>query len=599
MNAHASSPLVNAARELLSQGDPAGAEHVLGSVYDQLKGDAATLHLMGSIKKAQNKLDEAERCFRSAIAHSLSEGAYYNDLGVVLQLRGDFAEATRVLRAALALLPKAGAIRVNLTQCLMAAGDLVEAEREARAYIAAEPGPESWTLLGQVQRAQEQNEAALTSAETALKFAPKMRGLRYNHAAALDRVGRGKEALEIYERLARQDLDTSELALNFMRALYLEGRKQDAETLGEEALARWPGNVTLHATVARMRFLRGEGQKSVALMEAEIARRPNDLSLRLTCADALHRAQLLPHAAQVLEAAIRLAPDTPALLTAFGVILDELDRPRDGLAILRRVVELTGGARGARRNLLSTLLRAGMPDEALSILQDLRATDADEQYLIACETTARRMQGDAGYREWCDYQRLVRTYEVPAPQGFFTAESFNATVSGILRAQHRTNAHPLDQYLHNGTLTGRGLLTLEEQNIKVFMAAIDVHVRDYIKGLEGAAPVVGRRGKHYRYGGLWSMRLNHEGYQPNHVHDRSWISSAYYAALMPAERPRDPKAGWLKFGEPNRPPAGCGPEKWIEPKVGMLVLFPSYFWHGVTPYEGAERLSASFDVLPG
>jgi hypothetical protein len=31
----------------------------------------------------------------------------------------------------------------------------------------------------------------------------------------------------------------------------------------------------------------------------------------------------------------------------------------------------------------------------------------------------------------------------------------------------------------------------------------------------------------------------------------------------------------------------------------MLVLFPSYLWHGTMPFEtGGRRLTAAFDVVP-
>ncbi len=593
------SPVVNASRELLAGGDAVGAGRLLGPVFERAKSDPDILHLMGSIRKAEGKLDEAERHYRTAISYALSEGTYYNDLGLVLQARGAFEEAIKVFRAALALMPYAAPVRVNLTRCYMAAGDLAQAEQEARAYVSADPGAESWTMLHQVQRAQERHEDALESAATALKLAPKLRGVRYNFAVALDRVGRGGEALEYYERLARQDLDTPELAINLVRALYAAGRQSDAETAAEEAIKLWPGSVSLHATLARMRFLRGEGDKCVALAEAEIARRPRDLQLRLACADALHRSGLLPQALKVLDEALQLAPDAPALLTALGIVLDELDRPRDGLKALRRVCAIAPEARAGRRNLLSTLLRAGLADEALATTRALRTDEPHEQYLIACETVALRLMGDPQYRYWCDYERLVRCYELPAPQGFFTIENFNAALAETLRAQHRINAHPLDQHIHNGSQTGRSLLALNERHLRAFIAASETAVRDYVGRLRASAnDAVGQRKRdNYRYSGLWSVRLTHEGWQPNHVHDRGWISSAYYVAASAGEKAPE-RAGWLKLGEPNRPIAGCGPEKFIEPKPGMLVLFPSYMWHGTMPFMGTERLSAAFDVLP-
>lgn len=589
---------VNAARELLNQNDAVGAERILAPVIHLFRADAPVQHLMGQIKKSQGQFTEAERYFRAAIAHDLRAGQYYNELGLILQARGENQDAIKVFRAASALSPSFLMVRVNIVRCLMAMNDLTEAEREAREYIALAPGPESLTLLGTVQRAQERHNDALVTAEAALKYGPSLRGLRYNHATALEKVGRGTEALAVFEKLARQELDTPDLALYFARALFAEGHKKDAEAIAEKGVELWPQVTALHGTLSRIRQLNGAGEAGVAANEAAIAARPNDLALRLACADALHRGGHNTKALRVLDEALRLAPDTPALLTAMGVVLDELDRPLDGLRILRRSAEVAP-SRAAQRNMLSTLLRAGQPDEVLRIVNELRVEQPDEQYLIACATMAMRMLDHPEYRVWCDYERMVRTYEIPPPQGFFTTEAFNAGLGALLRGQHKTNAHPLDQYIPNGSQTGRSLLSLDEPAIKHFLSAMDVAVRDYAGRFPENDPIGARRTKHSRYTGLWSVRLTDGGYQPNHVHDRGWISSAYFVSVMPGERPKDPRAGWLKFGEPSRPIAGCGPEKFVEPEPGTLVLFPSYMWHGTVPFEGAERLSLAFDVAPG
>lgn len=592
------SALAIASRELLNRGDPVGAERVLSPVFRQLGADASVLHLMGLIKKAQNKMDEAERHLRSAVAYSLSDGAYYNDLGVVLQARGAYPEAIKVFRAALALMPYAAQVRVNLARALQASGDLAEAEKEARAYLKAEPSAEAWTLLSQIQRAQDHNEEALVSAANALNLAPTVRGLQLNHATALERVGRSREALEAFHAMALEKIDSPELALNLARALYAEGRKTEAEQTLTDAILHYPDVLALHNNLARMRQLRGEGESATALMEEAIAARPNDLSLRLACADVLHRGKHHHKALRILEQTLAIAPDSPQILTAYGIVLDELDRPDEGLIALRRVMALVPKERSAKRNLLSTLLRASRPDEALSIARTLRADEPYEQYLIACEAMALRMLGDSGYRKIYDYERFVRSYEIPAPRGFFTPENFNASLADILRLQHQVNAHPLDQNVVNGTQTGRSLLTLEEPNLRAFLGAVDAAVHDYTGRLDSHDPVGRRRAERCRFTGLWSTRLRDKGVQSNHVHDRGWISSAYYVALTANEKPRDPHAGWLKLGEPNRPPPGCGPEAFVEPKEGLLVLFPSYMWHGVIPFEGDERLSLSFDVAP-
>jgi Flp pilus assembly protein TadD len=601
VNAAETNAIVGASRELLIAGDAEGAERLLNPLLKKLRTDGPALHLMGLIKKAQNQLEESERYLRSAVAHGLSEAQYYNDLGTVLQARGSFGEAVRIFRAAIALSSNAAVARNNIVRCLLAAGDIAEAEREAREAVSAEPSAETWTLLSHVHRLQERHEEALKDAESALQFGPKLRGLRYNLAASLERVGRGREALAVYEKLAQQDLDTPELALNLARGLFAEGRRRDAEAVAERGVELWPGSAPIHSALARMRWLRGEGEKCTAILEDTLQSRPSDMNLRLTCADALHRGQHYEKAARVLHEALVMAPEAPALLSAYGVILDELNRPEEGLRLLRRVTAMAPNSRSAQRNLLSTLLRAGHPDEALKIARTLRAQDPEEQYLIACEAAAHRMRGDKVYRRWCDYDNLVRVYDIAPPRGYFTIENFNAALAEVLRAQHRATANPLDQILHNGTQTSRKLLQTNEPVLKAFALGVETAIRDYVSRLRHDAehPLMRRVADRFRLASLWSVRLEHNGTQPNHLHDRGWISSAYYVALMPAEQPKNPRHGWLKFGEANRPPPGCGVEKCVEPKLGQLVLFPSYMWHGTVPFEGSERLSAAFDVVPG
>jgi hypothetical protein len=56
--------------------------------------------------------------------------------------------------------------------------------------------------------------------------------------------------------------------------------------------------------------------------------------------------------------------------------------------------------------------------------------------------------------------------------------------------------------------------------------------------------------------------------------------------------------GWIRFGSP---PAGLGLQlpayTRIQPKAGLLVLFPSTLWHETLPFDDGERLVIAFDVM--
>jgi hypothetical protein len=84
------------------------------------------------------------------------------------------------------------------------------------------------------------------------------------------------------------------------------------------------------------------------------------------------------------------------------------------------------------------------------------------------------------------------------------------------------------------------------------------------------------------------------------MHPEGWLSSACYVSLPACIRDDQAKPGWFKLGQSN---LALGtrdvPDKYIEPMVGTLVLFPSYMWHGTMPFEEAtERLTVAFDALP-
>ena len=144
--------------------------------------------------------------------------------------------------------------------------------------------------------------------------------------------------------------------------------------------------------------------------------------------------------------------------------------------------------------------------------------------------------------------------------------------------------------------TPRDLRQLNEPNIQEFLAAIDAPIRRYGGGLSANDEVGRRRTSGYRLRACHATLLKRGGAVPNHVHDFGWITAIYFV-----ETPKQPnaRAGWIKFGEPPWALAGAGPEHWIEPRAGQIILFPSYFWHGVEPLgESGERVSITFDIVP-
>jgi hypothetical protein len=167
---------------------------------------------------------------------------------------------------------------------------------------------------------------------------------------------------------------------------------------------------------------------------------------------------------------------------------------------------------------------------------------------------------------------------------------------------HDAFVHPLlFQSLRHGTETIGDLSRNEKPSIRALFQAFDTPIRDYIARMgTGDDPLRRRNTGAYHFNGSWSVRLRTDGFHHNHVHPRGWISSACYIELPDAMRRADSREGVLAFAEPGILTTPALPAQHeVRPETGMLVLFPSYFWHGTVPFSGDRtRLTVAFDAVP-
>jgi tetratricopeptide (TPR) repeat protein len=353
--------------------------------------------------------------------------------------------------------------------------------------------------------------------------------------------------------------------------------------------------------LADLRWVAGDGALCAAHIERTIELHPEALHLRLVAAELLRAAGDPARGLALVEEAARREPGVPAFETSIGVLLGELGRARDALPWLRSAIARVPESAQMKRNLLPVLLRAEEFAEALALAEHLLREAPDDQQLLAYLATAMRMTKDARYATLQDYPRLVHIYRPAPPAGFDDLRAFNTTLARELEPLHGERQRPLAQSIRGGSQTERNL-PADNPVFRAFFSMLEAPIADYVGRLEprSAHPTDRRRRDRWRVSGSWSVQLKPGGFHTNHVHPQGWISSAYYIEL-PGSRDGEPdsRAGWLKFGEVAPAiPQGTA-ELHVEPEAGMLVLFPSFFWHGTVPFtRGERRLTAAFDVMP-
>ncbi len=493
------------------------------------------------------------------------------------------------------------AAQLQLVVSLASSGRAEEAAENAATILDRTLAAEAWLAVSRANANMQRFGAARTAVENALGNRPGDPSLRLEYGRILDAQGLVSEALAEFEALERDGYLSPQLLVLLGRALEFTGRQAEAEARVEAGLERWPTDAALHTLLAELRWSRGAGAALTGKLEQAIDRFPDDLKLRLVAADALRNAGFPERALPLLQEGLRRAPDSGAFLTSVGVLLDSLGRTAEALPYLQDAVARAPASIPARRNLAPALLKSGAAREALRLCDGLLAEMPDDQQLVAWRATALRALGEPEYGRLHDYPRVVRSYrlETRRPGGI---AGFNAEFARELSALHRHDRRPLAQSLRGGKQTDR-TLPGSVPVIAEFFAMLEEPIRDYITRLgelDAAHPTARRvrPGGGFRISGSWSVELQPGGFHVSHVHPAGWLSSAYYVEL-PNPTEETARAGWLAFGEPGMAVPGLAADHFVRPEPGMLVLFPSYLWHGTVPFVGGgRRLTAAFDVLP-
>lgn len=416
----------------------------------------------------------------------------------------------------------------------------------------------------------------------------------HNLAAAEGDLGRAAESEAAARRAIALGIAAPETRLVLAGALQDLNRLDEAELMFEEALALRPSYAEAHRNLAQLRWMRtGDVSAALRVLDAALSRASGDIELHLVRSIALEFIGDKAGALASAEAGLGVAPGELQLLRQAAHLCAELGQGDRALALAHRAVAAAPGLAPAQFTLCEALLASGDFAQAGVIAARLCAADPLNQHALALAATAWRLSGDARYDALYDYQRVTETQMLDVPLQALAAD---------LNAMHRYRTHPFQQSVRGGGQLPLHAKEMERSSIAGLFEQLRAAVARYVTRLgTGTDPLRWRNTGRFAFSGAWSVRLSSGGYHTDHVHQRGWISSAFYVSVPPVMKPEAAHAGWLRLGRPGvtTQPA-LGPDYRVKPEPGKLVLFPSYMWHGVEPFESDQhRLTVAFDVVPG
>ena len=417
----------------------------------------------------------------------------------------------------------------------------------------------------------------------------------HNLASALGDLGAGAEAAEACERAFAAGLDAPETWFVYGRALAATSRLAEASQALDEAIRRRPAYAEALAQKARLVWaVTGDADQAAAVF-------PPGPQWALSVAEIYRDAGDGRRAAAAVDDAARLAPNDPSLQQVLAGLWLELGEDERAATAAATALRLAPQHPVSLQAWGTVCLALGQADEALAAARGLMAARPLDPSAIALSAIAARLAGAPDYERLYDYEAFVRGYDIAAPAGWATKEAFLVELAATLAALHEGAAQPPEQSLRNGTQTSGDLRAVHSPVIRAFFAAIDPLIRRYMAELgAGDDPLRARNSGGYAIAGCWSNRLRSDGHHVDHMHPQGWLSSAFYVEVPPEVQTSASHAGWLQFGRPGiRTRPVLEPAHFERPVPGRLILFPSYMWHGTTPFTSAEpRTTIAFDVAP-
>lgn len=447
---------------------------------------------------------------------------------------------------------------------------------------------------------------ALHSLDAALRLAPERAALHHNRGVVLHRLGRHADALAAHEHALSLGLNVADAHYNHGNTLQALGRADAALSAYRQALALAPLHALSLYDLAKLRWVLGHADFTVELDAAERAAPESDIPPRLLGL-LLLRAGRGEAAAAAYRRAAALQPANAAYADGLGQALSLLGRHDESCASHRLAVSLAPDDVAVLGNAARSLYTAGQLAEGLALAERALARAPQDQHVLALIGLGWRLADDPREGWLNDMDRCVAVLDLEPPPGWDDMASFNAALAEELARLHTDAEAPIDQTLRHGTQTRGNLFNLDLPLVQALKGRIAGAINAWLATLptERDHPFLGRlpsRPQGWHFTDSWSSRLRSSGFHTNHVHGHGWLSSCYYVQTPPSALDGNSRSGWIKFGEPDLPEpllSSLPPQRMAPPRPGRLVLFPSYLWHGTTPFkDAAHRLTVAFDALP-
>ncbi|WP_417450469.1 tetratricopeptide repeat protein [Kordiimonas sp.] len=597
------SPKIQEVVTLLQRGAISAAERMLEQLEVAHPHHADVLHLRAMAAKQRGDYARAEQSFRASLKSAPAQAPVHSNLANMLASLDRPTEAIASYKAALELEPGFTTAWHNLALALSKTGAHKDALVAATRYAElTKRSSQSAELLASIYEHAGDMAAACREVRAALKHFSGDARLWSLLGELLRKGVEFEAAAEAFEEARRLGHRDPGLYQNLAEAYYENRKLERAVAVLDDAIQVMPDNATLHYARAKFRWEALPGEDHLEALKKAIPTQPNNVALWGAYFDLLSHEGRFEDILKGLSEAYRFDIRAPRLSLAEAIALVRTGRTEEAAAVFEQLLQLDPDGAVPKLNYAALLMKVGEFEKAEKLCAEVLARDPADQKAWTFRGTAWQLMGDERANWLFDFDRMVNPVDIEAPAGYSSPNAFFDEARQELSALHRMQSHPLDQTLRGGTQTNGFLFRLKNPVIKQLQAQIRKAVATVIAKFpdDPDHPLWRRRGGDFDFIGAWSVRLKSQGYHTNHIHPEGWLSSALYISLPTQVSEGTGQEGHIQFGVPTAEMGlDLAPARIVKPKVGRLVLFPSYMWHGTIPFSSEEpRMTVAFDVVP-
>lgn len=424
------------------------------------------------------------------------------------------------------------------------------------------------------------------------------------------------------------------------------GRLREAAQLYRQVLSVDPASADALSNLALVSAQMAEFAPAEDMLAGLIRRLPRHAGARVNLALVLQQQKKFDQAIDCCEQALKLVTDNKSrqkLLNTLALSLIGKERFDEALALLGKMTAAHPGFAGGhylagtvytRLGRVDDALRAfsqatkidprdvgsfvaagecllihGRAEEALAQLDKALKLKSWEVRALALRTLALAELGRQHEEKWqSDPERLVHCHRL-AELGYSAEQisNVNRALSQFASTEPSLREDPPEYATRKAWHSTTNLAEFADPALDELKNFVDYAFQQRKEKLlqEPLEHPFRRAAPPRYYLDLWAIKMKDGGGKLfPHIHVDGWLSGVYYVDVpATVDDPAAHGAGWLNIGTSrmdiklSRSPL----VRSVKPEPGMMVTFPSYFWHDTVPLpEGnaEQRLCLAFDLNP-